>query len=60
LIALALIRRQIGVAEATTAARVESLAQIKLWGEVEDTHDVEEQDMLKMLGLAVSAVQGRE
>lgn len=53
LLALALMKRQINVEDAARAARVESIAQSKLWGEVEDTHDVDQEDMVATLGSAL-------
>ncbi|KAJ1951730.1 chaperone [Dispira parvispora] len=50
LLGLALIQRKISVEDAAQAAQVEVLAQIKQWGYVEDTHDVNEEDMRRMLG----------
>ncbi|KAJ1660547.1 ATP synthase mitochondrial F1 complex assembly factor 2 [Dispira simplex] len=50
LLGLALIQRKISVEDAVRAAQVEVLAQIKQWGYVEDTHDVNEEDMRRMLG----------
>ena len=53
IVALALITRHMPVEEAVTAARVETLAQIARWGEVEDTHDVEVEDLRKQLASTV-------
>jgi ATP synthase F1 complex assembly factor 2 len=47
------MKRRISVEEAAKAARVEVMAQTQLWGEVEDTHDVEVEDMIATLGTAV-------
>ena len=52
-IALALIQRRITVEEAARAARLETIAQIDRWGMVEDSHDVDQEDMLRQLGSAV-------
>lgn len=57
LIALALVNGQISVEEASTASRLEVIAQIKRWGEVEDAHDVDAEDMKRILGaVAVSVI----
>ncbi|KAI9136979.1 hypothetical protein BKA69DRAFT_71704 [Paraphysoderma sedebokerense] len=53
LIALALHNRFISAEEAAKAARVEVQSQINVWGEVEDSHDVEREDMRKQLGSVV-------
>ncbi|ORX91500.1 ATP12-domain-containing protein [Basidiobolus meristosporus CBS 931.73] len=50
IIALALVKRQLSVEAATTASRVEVLSQIKQWGMVEDTHDVDLEEMRRQLG----------
>jgi chaperone required for assembly of F1-ATPase len=52
-IALALMERQLSVQGAARAARVEALAQIQRWGSVEDTHDVEVEDMHRQLASAL-------
>ena len=56
LIALALVQRHISVQEAAMAARVETLAQMKQWGLVEDTHDVEEAELERQLGSVVAVL----
>lgn len=52
-IALAMMRDQISIKEAANAARVETLSQIERWGMVEDSHDVDAEDLLKQLGSAM-------
>ncbi|KAK9763240.1 ATP synthase mitochondrial F1 complex assembly factor 2 [Basidiobolus ranarum] len=52
IISLALLKRQLSVEAAATASRVEVLSQIKQWGLVEDTHDVEHEDIRRQLGSA--------
>ncbi|KAL7420828.1 hypothetical protein Q5752_004781 [Cryptotrichosporon argae] len=49
-IALALVKGQLGANEAAEAAHVEVRSQIEQWGEVEDTHDVDYQDIRRALG----------
>ena len=53
LIALALTKRRLSVDEAVAAARVETLAQTAMWGEVEDAHDVEVEEMRRQLASAM-------
>ncbi|KAL5529106.1 hypothetical protein ACEPAG_5080 [Sanghuangporus baumii] len=50
IIALALVNGRIDVEEAAQAAHVEVNSQIEAWGEVEDSHDVDYQDIRKQLG----------
>ncbi|KIY66301.1 ATP12-domain-containing protein [Cylindrobasidium torrendii FP15055 ss-10] len=50
LTALALIKEEISVEGASRAARAEVESQIEWWGEVEDTHDVDHQDIRRLLG----------
>jgi ATP synthase F1 complex assembly factor 2 len=47
-----------GVEEAAEAASVEVTWQTQQWGEVEDTHDVEKEDLRRQLGSAVLLVGG--
>ncbi|GMK57886.1 hypothetical protein CspeluHIS016_0407200 [Cutaneotrichosporon spelunceum] len=49
-IALAFVEGRITAHEAALAAQVEVAAQIEQWGEVEDTHDVDYQDIRRSLG----------
>ncbi|KAL7414610.1 hypothetical protein BDY24DRAFT_28855 [Mrakia frigida] len=50
LLALALVEGRLTVEEASLASHVEVDSQIRLWGEVEDTHDVDFQDVRRQLG----------
>lgn len=52
LIGLALMERLIDAREASEAASLESIAQIKLWGEVEGSHDVYQAHLQMHLGSA--------
>ncbi|ROT34663.1 ATP12 protein [Sodiomyces alkalinus F11] len=47
-----------GVEEAARATSVEVAWQTDRWGEVEDTHDVEKEDLRRQLGSAVLLVSG--
>ncbi|MBW0476805.1 hypothetical protein O181_016520 [Austropuccinia psidii MF-1] len=49
-ISLALIEGRLTIEEASDASRVEVLSQILRWGEVEDTHDVDYQEIRMKLG----------
>lgn len=50
LIALALVKGRLNVDQAAQAAHVEVNSQIERWGEVEDSHDVDYQDIRQQLG----------
>lgn len=52
LISLALVEGHYTVDQAAKAAHVEVQSQIDRWGEVEDTHDVDHQDVRVRLGSA--------
>ncbi|TFK27398.1 ATP12-domain-containing protein [Coprinopsis marcescibilis] len=52
IIALALVKKHLSVEEAARVASVEVDSQIERWGEVEDTHDVDYQDVRRQLGSA--------
>lgn len=52
IIALALVRGKISVEQAAQAAHVEVQSQIQKWGEVEDTHDVDYQEIRRQLSSA--------
>ncbi|KIM49420.1 hypothetical protein M413DRAFT_438599 [Hebeloma cylindrosporum] len=52
IIALALVTKHLSVEQASLAATVEVNSQIERWGEVEDTHDVDYQDIRRQLGSA--------
>jgi ATP synthase F1 complex assembly factor 2 len=56
MIALALIEREITVEFATMAARLEVHHQIQRWGEVEDSHDVDREDLQRQLGSSVASI----
>ncbi|WWC92413.1 uncharacterized protein L201_007370 [Kwoniella dendrophila CBS 6074] len=49
-IALALCKGQLTADQAANASHVEVRSQIEQWGEVEDTHDVDYQDIRRALG----------
>ncbi|KAH6628475.1 hypothetical protein F5144DRAFT_579148 [Chaetomium tenue] len=51
-------RERFGVEEAARAVSLEVEWQTKKWGEVEDTHDVEKEDLRRQLGSAVLLVSG--
>ncbi|KAI9809720.1 MAG: hypothetical protein M1825_000153 [Sarcosagium campestre] len=46
-------RSRFGIEEAAEAASVELRWQTRIWGEVEDTHDVEREDLKRQLGQIV-------
>ncbi|PPR04955.1 hypothetical protein CVT24_010413 [Panaeolus cyanescens] len=50
--ALAVVKKHLTVEEAARVASVEVDSQIERWGEVEDTHDVDYQDVRRQLGSA--------
>lgn len=50
--------RKFGVEEAARAASLEVDWQIGRWGEVEDTHDVEKEDIRRQLGSVILLVSG--
>jgi ATP synthase F1 complex assembly factor 2 len=47
-----------GIEEAAEAASLEVRWQTGMWGEVEDTHDVEKEDMRRQLGSVILLVNG--
>ncbi|KAJ3049252.1 ATP synthase complex assembly protein atp12 [Rhizophlyctis rosea] len=49
-IGLALTQRRITVEEGAIAGRLEVLHQIDRWGEVEDSHDLDREEMKRQLG----------
>jgi len=49
-----------GVEEAARAASLEVEWQIGMWGAVEDTHDVEREDIRRQLGSVVLLVSGQK
>ncbi|RXW20993.1 hypothetical protein EST38_g4864 [Candolleomyces aberdarensis] len=52
IIGLAVVKKHLTVEEAAQAASAEVNSQIEVWGEVEDTHDVDYQDIRRQLGSA--------
>ncbi|KAI8929339.1 hypothetical protein BC831DRAFT_422658 [Entophlyctis helioformis] len=56
IIGLALVERHINVEFAAIAGRLEVIHQINRWGEVEDTHDTDREEMKRQLGAAACAV----
>ncbi|KZT35450.1 ATP12-domain-containing protein [Sistotremastrum suecicum HHB10207 ss-3] len=59
LVAFALLKQRLSVEEAAQASEVEVRSQIQRWGEVEDSHDVDYQDIRRLLG-SVACVLLRE
>lgn len=51
-------KRLFGVEEAARVASLEVDWQTRKWGEVEDTHDVEKEDLRRQLGSAILLVSG--
>ncbi|KAI0011363.1 ATP12-domain-containing protein [Xylariaceae sp. FL0662B] len=51
-------KKRFGVEEAARLASIEVDWQTRLWGEVEDTHDVEKEDLRRQLGSVVLLVSG--
>lgn len=51
-------RQRFGIEEAAEACTVEVRWQTSLWGEVEDTHDVEKEDLKRQLGGVVLLIAG--
>ncbi|KAF1809517.1 ATP12-domain-containing protein [Eremomyces bilateralis CBS 781.70] len=51
-------RERFGIEEAAEAASVEVKWQTDNWGEVEDTHDVEKEDLRRQLGSVILLVNG--
>jgi ATP synthase F1 complex assembly factor 2 len=49
-------QERFGIEEATEAASLEVLHQTEQWGEVEDTHDVDNADIRRQLGTVVLLV----
>ncbi|KAI7328062.1 hypothetical protein KC315_g6827, partial [Hortaea werneckii] len=52
--------QRFGINEANEAATLEVMHQIENWGEVEDSHDVEREDMRRQLGSVVLLQQSLE
>lgn len=53
-------RNVFGIEEAARAARLEVEWQTGMWGEVEDTHDVDREDVRRQFGSVVLLVSGEE
>lgn len=51
-------REKFGIEEATEACSLEVRWQTRRWGEVEDTHDVEKEDLRRQFGSVVLVVSG--
>lgn len=49
-----------GIEDAARAADLETAWQTSMWGEVEDTHDVNKEDLRRQLGSVVLLVSGEE
>jgi ATP synthase F1 complex assembly factor 2 len=56
MIALALIERHIDVEFAAMATRLEVYHQIQRWGEVEDAHDLDREDIKRQLGSVIATI----
>jgi len=52
IIALAMAKHRLSAEQAAQAALVEVQSQIRRWGEVEDTHDVDHRDIRRQLASA--------
>ena len=50
--------QRFGIEDAARAASLELIWQTGIWGEVEDTHDVEKEDLRRQLGSSVLLVSG--
>ncbi|KAI9721730.1 MAG: hypothetical protein M1812_002065 [Candelaria pacifica] len=53
-------QKRFGIEEAAEAASLEVRWQTDMWGEVEDTHDVEKEDLKRQLGSVILLVNGDE
>lgn len=53
-------KREFGVEEAARAASLEVEWQTGMWGEVEDTHDVDREDIRRQLGSVILLVSGQQ
>ncbi|KEF56586.1 ATP synthase mitochondrial F1 complex assembly factor 2 [Exophiala aquamarina CBS 119918] len=51
--------KRFGIEEAAEAASLEVRWQTGMWGEVEDTHDVENEDLRRQLGSTILVVSGQ-
>ncbi|KZF24130.1 ATP synthase mitochondrial F1 complex assembly factor 2 [Xylona heveae TC161] len=52
--------QRFGIEEAAEASSLEVTWQTNMWGEVEDTHDVDKEDLRRQLGSVVLLVSGEE
>jgi ATP synthase F1 complex assembly factor 2 len=52
------VKERFGIEEAAYACSLEVIWQTDVWGEVEDTHDVNKEDVRRQLGSAILLVQG--
>lgn len=50
--------RQFGIEEAAEASTLEVLWQTGMWGEVEDSHDVQREDLKRQLGSVILLISG--
>lgn len=53
-------QRKFGIEEAAEASSLEVTWQTDMWGEVEDTHDVDKEDLKRQLGSVVVLVSGEK
>lgn len=51
-------QRKFGIEEAAEASSLEVKWQTDMWGEVEDTHDVDKEDLRRQLGSVIVVVSG--
>jgi len=51
-------QRRFGIEEAAEASTLEVRWQTDMWGEVEDTHDVDKEDVKRQLGSVIVLVSG--
>ena len=51
-------QKKFGIEEATEASSLEVSYQTEMWGEVEDTHDVDKEDLRRQLGSVIVLVSG--
>jgi ATP synthase mitochondrial F1 complex assembly factor 2 len=52
------VEKRFGIEEAARACSMEVAWQTDMWGEVEDTHDVEKEDLRRQLGSVILLVSG--
>jgi len=51
-------QKKFGIEEAAEASTLEVKWQTDMWGEVEDTHDVDKEDLKRQLGSVVVMISG--